>query len=99
MKDEKGQLRYTFKSQGQMLKQGVTRPLSRRHLGARNGHDLIVVLVFDLPFPNARNNLTLTLEVVTPFDFLNKYKEKIRCFINPDYEFKVDGCYHEGLHI
>ncbi|WP_419786959.1 hypothetical protein [Pseudodesulfovibrio sp.] len=97
--NEKGQVRYAFKSNGRVLKEGVSLPLSRKHTGGRKGHDLISLFVFDLPFPEAKGNLTLTMEVTTPFAFLKAYSKEIRCWISPDYSAKFNKCYNEDLHI
>ncbi len=97
--NEKGQVKYAFKSNGRVLKEGLSLPLSRKNFGGREGHDLVELLVFDLPFPDAKEDLTLTLEVTTPFEFLKAYSKQIRCWINPDYSAKFNKCYNEDLHI
>ncbi|MDD3311544.1 hypothetical protein [Pseudodesulfovibrio sp.] len=96
---DKGRIRYRFTSDGRTLAQGVIAPKGREHQGQNKDYSLIILFVFDLPFPEAKNGVDLTLEVVSPFDSLRKYMGRIRCLINPDYTFKFDRCYHETLHI
>ncbi|MBI9078585.1 MAG: hypothetical protein JEY79_02445 [Pseudodesulfovibrio sp.] len=94
-----GALRYRFISRGKTIAEGLTFPPARQHLTLYRGVTLIAILVFDLPFPGAGNDLSLELTVETPMTFLNEYSGKINCSIRPNYSAKAGRCYDEELKI
>jgi hypothetical protein len=94
-----GTLRYRFVSKGQIIAEGLTFPPARRHFARYREVTLINILVFDLPFPGAGNDLSLELTVETPMTFLNEYSGKINCSIRPNYSAKAGRCYDEELKI
>ena len=94
-----GDLMYRFVSKGQTLAKGHTRQPSKQHLMLNNGTTSINILVFNLPFPGAGEDLELQLTVHEPFHFLNAYKGRTFCKINADYNPKFGKCYNEELMI
>ena len=94
-----GLLAYEFVSKGKVLAQGYTHAPTRRNLMLKDGVTSTNILVFDLPFPDASDDLALHLEVREPFRYLEPYAGKIRCKINPDYDAKLGKCYNEDLKI
>jgi len=85
---EKGEVRYQFISKNQILKKGITIPPIWENSSYSNDTSFVDILMFDLPFPGAGDDLTLELEVVTPMTFLEAYSGSITCFINPHYDPK-----------
>lgn len=94
-----GRLSYSFESGGEVLHEGTTNPPDGKHRRLYNETSSVSLLVFDLPFPKADNDLVLNLIVLEPMTFLNKYSGDITVQINPDYSGKLNGCYNEELRI
>jgi len=94
-----GVLNYRFVSNGRVLADGRTFEPNRRSLSFYLGISTIHILVFNLPFPGAGDDLTLELEVLEPMTFLEPYAGKIYCKINPDYNPKFCECYNKKLMI
>jgi len=92
-----GSLNYRFISRGKVIEKGITFPPARQHTSLYQGVSLINILVFDLPFPGAGDDLTLELTVETPMTFLNEYSETIHCRIRTNYSAKIGGCFDEDL--
>ncbi|SKA98671.1 hypothetical protein SAMN02745704_02941 [Paucidesulfovibrio gracilis DSM 16080] len=98
-KEGPGRLHYKFISDGNMLTEGFTRPVSRHNMGGNDDYTALLLMVFDLPLKENVRNVILELEVVEPFTFLAEYKGQTSIIINPNYEPKVGGCYNESLRI
>lgn len=96
--DGSGILAYRFISHNKILAKGSTaQPITRGTL--YRGVTYINLLVFDLPFPGAGNDLTLELTVQEPMEFLTRFKGALTCRIRPNYSAKVGGCYDEVLRM
>lgn len=87
-----GALRYRFISRGQVIEEGLTFPAEKNNVILYQGVSLIMLLVFDLPFPGAGSDVSLELTVDSPMAFLNEYAGKIRCSIRPNYSADNGGC-------
>ena len=94
-----GLLAYRFISEGKVLAEGYTHAPTRRNLMLKRGITSINILVFDLPFPGAGSDLTLQLEVLEPFKYLEFHSGNIYCKINPDYNPDFDECYNKDLSV
>ena len=94
-----GKLRYKFISKEEILADGIIDVLSTHSLGGMNENTTILLMVFDLPFKENIDNLTLELTVVEPFSFLEEYKGQTSIVINPNYSDKFDKCYNDELKI
>lgn len=94
-----GLLAYKFISKNKVLAEGYTHVPTRRDLMLKRGITSINILVFDLPFLGAGEDLTLHLEVREPFRDLEPYAGNINCKINPDYNADFGKCYNEDLKI
>lgn len=95
----KGQLWYQFQSNGVVITEGVTQPVTRRGWGGNDLYSIRKLMIFDLPFPTASKELVLKLEVVEPFSFMKGYKGQTSIDIRPNYEPKAGKCYDEDLRI
>ena len=98
-KTGKGLLGYQFASKGKILASGVTQPVVGQGWSGNDHISIRPLMVFDLPFPGASDELVLTLEVIEPFSFMKEYKGKTSIIIRPNYEPKVGKCYDEDLRI
>ena len=94
-----GLLSYKFISRNKVLAEGYTHAPTRRNLTLKQGVTSTHILVFDLPFPGADNDLVLHLEVQEPFAYLEPYSGKITCKINPNYIADFGKCYNEDLRV
>jgi len=94
-----GALAYRFISNGKVLKEGLSFPADKRQLMLQRSTSVIPLMLFDLPFPEADDELQLDIRVVSPFDFLKPFAGGIRCRITPDYDSKFGGCHSEDLRI
>jgi hypothetical protein len=92
-----GLLAYRFISEKRVLAEGYTHAPSERNLTLSHGITSISILVFDLPFTEAKDDLTLELKVLEPMKFLKPFAGKISCKINPDYIAEFNKCYNEDL--
>ncbi|MDD3313684.1 hypothetical protein [Pseudodesulfovibrio sp.] len=90
---------YRFMSGSKILAEGLTTQPDQRHRALYRGVTYITLLVFDLPFPDAGNDLTLELTVKKPMEFLARYKGVLTCRIRPNYSAKAGGCYDEELRL
>lgn len=95
----KGQLGYVFISEGKVVADGITQPVSRHGWGGTDEVSIRNLMVFDLPFPGASKDLLLELTVLEPFSFMQEYKGQTSIVINPGYTPKFDKCYNEDLRI
>lgn len=95
----KGRLGYKFISGRSVIAEGVTRPVPRTGWGGNDHVSIRKLMVFDLPFRGFSKGLSLELEVVEPFSFMQDYKGQTSIVIKPNYEPKVGGCYNEDLRI
>ena len=98
-KTGKGLLKYKFVSDWNVVAEGITHPTNSRRWDVGDEMSVPLLLVFDLPFPGAANNLMLELEVVEAFSYLEEYKGQTSIIISPNYEPKVGKCYNENLRI
>lgn len=98
-KTGKGLLGYKFVFKGKILASGVTQPVVGQGWSGDDHISIRPLMVFDLPFPGAPGELVLTLEVIEPFSFMEKYKGETSIIIRPNYEPKVGKCYDEDLRI
>lgn len=98
-KEGPGRLHYKFLSNGDLLTEGVTFPVSRHHMGGNDDYTTLKLMVFDLPIKGQSDDLILELEVIEPFSFISEYEGQTSIVINPNYETKVGGCYNESLRI
>ncbi|WP_207263806.1 hypothetical protein [Desulfovibrio sp. Huiquan2017] len=94
-----GRLSYKFISDGKILASGVTHPVVGHGWSGDDHNSIRPLMVFDLPFPGASQELMLSLEVVEPFSFMEGYKGRTLIVIRPNYEPKVGKCYDEDLRI
>ena len=92
-----GALQYRFKSNGIVLAEGTTPRPKRRSL--KGGTTYIKLMVFDLPFQNAEDDLILELTVKEPMTFLSQFKGELTCRIRPNYSPINGECYDEVLRI
>jgi hypothetical protein len=92
-----GVLAYRFISKKKILAEGITAQPKRRSLKGEVTY--INLLVFDLPFPGAENDLTLELTVQEPMEFLTGFKGDLTCRVRPNYSSKAGKCYDEDLRI
>lgn len=88
MPPQKGFCSYQFISDGKIIKEGQTHQLSWKHTVLNSEYSAVSILSFDLPYPEAGNNLTLKLTVEEPMDFLSRYSGQIKCFVKPDSRIK-----------
>ncbi|WFS63400.1 hypothetical protein LF599_04345 [Pseudodesulfovibrio thermohalotolerans] len=95
----KGLLKYRFFSGKNLITEGVTLPVSRHAWGGNDIFSWCKLMVFDLPFPHNPKNLTLNVEVIEPFSFLERYNGHTSLIIRPNYEPKIGACYNENLRI
>lgn len=95
--DGDGILAYRFISKDKVLAEGITARPKRRTL--YRGATYINLMVFDLPFPGAGDDLTLVLTVKEPMEFLTQFKGDLTCRIRPNYSSKKGECYDEVLRI
>ena len=95
----KGVLRYQFILNETVVTEGVTQPVTRRGWGGDDEVSIRKLMVFDLPLPYGSKELTLRLEVIEPFSFLDGYKGQTSIDIRPNYEPKAGKCYDEDLRI
>jgi len=98
-KKGKGLLSYQFVSDGKVIADGLTHPVTRRGWSGSDDYSVPLIMVFDLPFPGASDSLMLGLEVVEPFSFMEEYKGQTSIVITPNYEPKAGKCYDEDLRI
>ena len=94
-----GILNYRFTSKGHALAEGRTFEAQKHNLMYYLGITSINILVFNLPFPGAGDDLTLELEVLEPMTFLEPYAGNTYCKINPDYDPMFCECYNKKLMI
>ncbi|WP_031481526.1 hypothetical protein [Maridesulfovibrio frigidus] len=82
---EKGTLNYKFTSRGKVLEKGVTRSPSKTgyYSASPDGPLSAVLLRFNLPFPEAGDDLVLVIEAVNPLTALSKYSGFIICTVEP----------------
>ncbi|QJB55827.1 hypothetical protein [Pseudodesulfovibrio sp. zrk46] len=95
----KGQLAYQFISEGTVIADGITQPVHAQKWTGNERASICKLMVFDLPFPKASDDLVLRLEVTEPFDFLQEHKDNTFIVIAPNYSSKFDECYDEDLRI
>ncbi len=94
-----GVLNYRFISNGRVLAEGCTPDHNKYRISFYQDISSIHILVFNLPFPGAGDDLTLELDVLEPMAFLNPYIGNIYCRIKPAYSTKFSLCYDKGLMI
>ncbi|SDL49038.1 hypothetical protein SAMN05660337_3081 [Maridesulfovibrio ferrireducens] len=82
---EKGALNYKFTSRGKILEEGITKsPSNTAHYCASSEGPLSALLLrFNLPFPEAGDDLVLVLEAVNPLKSFSKYSGSIICTVEP----------------
>lgn len=95
----KGRLEYKFITGGKVIAEGVTQPVPRKGWGGDDHVSIRKLMVFDLPFRGFSKELSVELEVVEPFGFIQGYRGQTSIVIRPNYEPKVGGCYNEDLRI
>ncbi len=80
-----GTLNYRFTSRGKILEEGRTKSPSKTtsYSASSEGPLSAVLLRFNLPFPEAANDLVLVLEVVNPLTSFSKYSGSIMCIVRP----------------
>ena len=67
--------------------------------GGYKGLSTLRLMVFDLPFRDEEDGLTLKLTVIKLFLFLEKYKGHTSVVVTPNYTAKFGECYNEELRI
>lgn len=94
-----GRLGYQFVSEGVVIADGVTQPVTRHGWGGNDNVSIRRLMVFNLPFSHPSKELTLTLEVTEPFLFMHNYEGHTNIVVSPNYNPKFGECYNEDLRI
>jgi hypothetical protein len=80
-----GIVKYSFMSDGKILKTSNTTILKNPISGYKHGMCDIALFTFDLPFQKATGDVFLEVTVESPITKLEKYRGLIRCEISPAY--------------